>query len=138
MVDRRWGEKGNHLATFLSLTLYKQLVDHPSATDAEALSVLSALRNRMGLIQLSQVLSTPLGDALFDEMKRFLSEVTLDSTTITEFLDAYVKMFSEFSGEEMHSNRALRGLIGFVQKYFPEAVEAMKKEKAPQGRIVQI
>jgi hypothetical protein len=138
MAERRWGENGPRLALFLTLTLYQHFVDQPSPSDSEALAGIALLRQRLSPIHLPGVQSTPFGDLLMKETEAFLKQVPIDSATRADCLEAYLKMLADFSGSEIASNQALRGVIGFVQKYFPDAVKAMTTEKTPPGRIVRV
>jgi len=134
----RWGEKGDRLGLVLLLTIYRHFVDQPGAADAEVLSGLGQLRKRLSPIYLPQILSTPFGDLLWKDVEAFLKEVPIDATTGSELLEAYLKMLSDFSGNALSSNRALRGVVGFVQRNFPQAAESLREKETPPGRIVRL
>jgi hypothetical protein len=135
---RKWGEKGRRFAVFLTLTLYRHFVGSPAATDAEALAGLGFLRKKLSPIHMPQTLSTPFGDLLAKETESFLKQVPIDAASRSDLLEDYLKMLSDFSGGEVASNRLLRGVVGFVQRFFPQAAEAVRKESESAGRIVRV
>ena len=138
LVHGRWGEKGYRLGLFLLLTIYRYFADQPGAPDAEALSGLGQLRKRLSPIHLPQILSTPFGDFLWKDLEPLLKEATIDPSTGSEVLEAFVKMLTDFSGPALSSNRALRGAVGFVQRQFPQAAESLREKENAPGRIVRL
>lgn len=135
-VHRRWGEKGNQFIFFLTLILFRQFAEQADARDGDALAGLALLRKHLSPIQSPQTMTTPVGDLLIKESEVFLKEVLLPSSDCADLMDGYIRFLTDFSGGEVASNRALRGLVGFIQKHFPEAAQAARKGERSTGRII--
>lgn len=123
------------LLHILEFVIYRTFYNKPATPDAEVLSALEFLRGKLSPLTLLQTRSSPWGEELSTEVLAYLRQARIDRDQATSALEAYITFLRGISGEPVSSNRFLKGLIGYLERAFPDVTQKIKQE-ATSGRII--
>lgn len=120
----------------LDILTYSYFHHQPTAQDHEVINGLETLRNSLSTIQEPNPKRSPFGDFLQKELEAFLKNPIPPRETTLLMLDDHLAFLKNFSPDPIHSNRFLRGIMGFVETYFPDLVEQLKENQPSQEKRI--
>jgi len=135
-LQDQYGKEGEAFLNLLDIITYSYFHHQPTAQDHEVIIGFEKLRNSLSPIQTPNEKISPFGDFLQKELEAFLKNPVSPRETALSVLDEHLIFLKNFSPEPIHSNRFLRGIMGFVETYFSDLVERLKKDRPLQEKRI--
>ena len=135
-LQDRYGKDGAAFLNLLDIITYSYFHHQPTAQDHEVIIGFEMLRNSLSPIQVPNQKISPFGDFLQKELEAFLKNPDPPREIVLSVLDEHLAFLKNFSQDPIHSNRFLRGIMGFVETYFPDLVERLKEDQPLQEKRI--
>ncbi len=135
-LQDRYGKDGAAFLNLLDFLTYSYFHHQPTSQDHEVINGFEILRNSLSPIQAPNPKRSPFGDFLQKELEAFLKNPVPPRETALLVLDEHLAFLKNFSPDPIHSNRFLRGIMGFVETYFPDLVKRLKEDRPLQEKKI--
>ena len=130
------GERATEIFYVFEALTFRFFQSRRDSQDGEAIAGIESLRRSFSPIFVPETSPPAFGEELKKEFKTLGERQALDSTLATAVLDRAIKFITEFSGNELRSNRFLSGLIGYVKHKHPDVAEQLARQAGAGGRII--
>lgn len=120
---------------FEALT-YRFFQDRRDTLDAEVLAGLECLRRSFSPIHVPETAPPAFGEELKKEFKVLNERQPVNPAVAMTVLDRAIQFITKFSGEGLHSNRFISGLVGYVKHRHPDVAEQLARQSGAGGRII--
>ena len=137
-LGEQGGEKAVALYNLVEVVTFTYFHDRRDGQDAEVVAAIQALRRTLSPLHVPSAPMPVFAEHLRKEYETFKKQnpqQIADSSTAPDILDRAVKFVSEFSGNDLQSQRYLCGLVGYVKAYHPDIAAHLAKQHEP-GHIV--
>lgn len=135
-LQNRYGKDGAAFLNLLDIITYSYFHLQPTSQDHEVISGFEILRSSLSPIQAPNQKISPFGDFLQKELESFLKDPVPSRETVLSILDEHLAFLKKFSPTPLRTNRFLRGIIGFVEAYFPDLVKRLKEDPRLQEKKI--
>ena len=135
-LEKCGGQIAVHLLQLFDVFTYQYFHSRAGTFDWELLAGLEYVRTRLSPIKLPGTGPSAYGEALGKEVGGFCERQQVSASLAMEVVDHALRFFKGFSGPDLRSNRYLKGLIGFVDQYYPALASQIKESSTAPGRII--
>ncbi len=135
-VERYGGQKAVQLLHLCDVTAYQFFYNKPGTFDWELMAGFEHVRRRFSPIKVQAPGATAYGDFLDKEAQEFYKHEQVSSNLVTEVMDYLMDFFKNFSGLDLRSNRYWKGLVGFIDHYYPALATQIRENSTHQKKII--
>jgi hypothetical protein len=136
VIERLGGQKAVQLLHLCDITTYQFFYNKPETFDWELMAGLEHIRRKFSPIKVQVPGTIAYGDFLDKELQEFCKHEQVSSNLVTEVMDHLLIFFKSFSGSELRSNRYCKGLVGFIDRYYPAQASQMREDSTHQKKII--
>ncbi len=135
-VERCGGQKAIQLLYLCDVTAYQFFYNRAGTFDWELITGLEHVRRGFSPIKVQTPGATAYGDFLDKAVQEFYRHEQLSSSFVTEVIDHLLSFFKSFSGSDIRSNRYWKGLVGFMDHYYPALASQIRESSTQQKKII--
>jgi hypothetical protein len=135
-LERVGGQKAVQLLHLCDVLTYQFFHNRPGTLDWELQAGFEYVRRLLSPIQIPGAGPSGYGDFFWKEVEAFSNQQEISKNLAVEVLDHTLNFFKTFSGQGLRSNRYYRGILGFVDQYYPALAHQIKDRSPDQGKIV--
>ncbi len=135
-LERCGGQKAIQLLHLCDVAAYQFFYNKPGTLDWELLAGLEHVRRKFSPIAVQAPGPTAYGESLDKEVQEVCHHEQVSTNLVTEVMDHNLNFFKSFSGSGLRSNRYWKGLVGFIDHYYPALASQMRDRSAYQGKII--
>jgi len=135
-LERCGGQMAVHLLELCDVFTYQFFLNRPGVFDWELLAGLECVRTKLSPIKVPGTGPSAYGEALGKEVEGFCQRQQFSTSFAMEVMDHALKLFKGFGGSDLRSNRYMKGLIGFVDQFYPALASQIKERSTAPGTII--
>jgi len=135
-LERCGGKKAVQLLHLCDVVTHQFFYSKPGTLDWELLAGLEDVRRRLSPISVQAAGPTAFGEILGKEVQEFCKQEQVPLDLAAEAMDHIIRFFKDFSGADLRSSRYWRGLVGFIDHFYPALTSQMKESSSERGRII--
>ena len=138
-LQDKFGKQGLTILNLLDMTAYAYFHHRRAAQDNEVLLGLEFVRRSLSPLQIPGASMSHFGEFVKEEVDVFLKDAPSAKETVAEVVEANLSFLKGFSDDPILSTRYLKGLIGFMESFFPDTALHLKEiHLKPEKRIITL
>ncbi|MGH7275313.1 MAG: hypothetical protein ACREIQ_12795 [Nitrospiria bacterium] len=135
-LEKFGGQMAVQLLQVCDMFTYQYFHSRPGTFDWELLAGLEDVRIKLSPIKVQGTGPSAFGESLWKEVGKFCERQQVSASLAMEVVDHALRFFKGFSGSDLRSNRYLKGLIGFVDQFYPALASQIKERSTAPGTII--
>lgn len=135
-LEGQAGRKALQLLHLLDVAVYQGFSQRSDALDWEVIAGLEFVRKSLGPLVVPGPPPSGFAETLLKEIKDFCEQAQAADGLGVAVLDQAIRFAKAFSGNELRSNRYRRGLIGFIDQYYPDVAAQLRPVALSHQRII--
>lgn len=132
---KKGGEKALIFLNLIDMLTYAEFHKHPDTPPSAVLEGMEFLRQKLSPLTVQSQYTSTFGEKLFKEVENMIKEADYKKDFAAEMIEGNIEFIKSFSTETSKVRSFLKGLIGFVETFFPDEAKNVK-EKGNTSKII--